>query len=394
MADARKICILTGTRADYGLLRRLVLEVDASTDVELQLVVTGSHLLDGFGGTRDEIARDGISAAAEVLIWTGGDTPVEVGAQYGDAVGAFSRVLAELSPDVVVILGDRLEAFAMATAATIMTVPIVHIHGGEVTEGAMDDSLRHAITKLAHLHLTSTEGHRQRVIQLGEDPARVFNLGAPIVDALSELTLLGQDELAAAFDIRFGERTALVTFHPAGMDVLPPRELVAELLGALRDLPRLHVIITGTNSDIGSAEVREAISSFVAENRDRVDYVESFGQIGYLSTMALCDVVVGNSSSAVLEAPVLGIPSVLIGDRQAGRPLSPSVVSPNPDRVSIAAAIERAISSDFRESVADAELPFGEPGFSSRALELIVAQHFPRPPRKKFWDIDAGKKRT
>ena len=394
MAVVRTICILTGTRADYGLLRRLILEVEASPIAELQLVVTGSHLLDRFGGTTSEIAGDAITAAAEVPLWGGDEAPVEVGAQYGDAVGAFCRVLAELAPDVVVILGDRLEALAMATAATILAVPIAHIHGGEVTEGAMDDSLRHAITKLSYLHLTSTEEHRLRVIQLGEEPARVFNLGAPIVDALAQLELLDRDELEARFGIRFGARTALVTFHPAAMDVLPARELVAELLAALGAVHELHLIITGTNSDIGSVEVREEIDAFVADHPDRVDYVESFGQLGYLSTMALCDVVIGNSSSTVLEAPVLGVPSVVIGDRQAGRPLSPSVLSPTADRASIAAAILRAVSPEFRLAVADAELPFGTRGFSERALALILATDFPRPPRKKFWDLDSAKEAT
>lgn len=388
MSGPLKICILTGTRADYGLLRGLVRAVADSPDAELQLVASGTHLSGEHGSTSAEIAADGHVPAASVPIWSGDDSARGAAIDTGAATSAYARVLDDLRPDVVVVLGDRLEALAMALAATVLSIPVAHIHGGEITEGAMDDALRHAITKLSYLHLTSTEAHRDRVIQLGEEPARVFALGAPVVDALDALELLPRDEIERRFGVRFGARTALLTYHPAGMDVLPSRELFAELLAALEAVPDLHLIITGTNSDIGSAEIRDDTAAFVAAHAERVDYVESFGQLGYLSTMAEVDVVIGNSSSTVLEAPVLGVPSVLVGDRQAGRPTGPTVLHPEPDRVAIAEAIDRAATAAFASSVADAPPVFGTPGFARRALALLLDTPLPHPPRKRFHDLD------
>jgi UDP-hydrolysing UDP-N-acetyl-D-glucosamine 2-epimerase len=338
--------------------------------------------------TSTEITEDGLVAAATVPIWSGDESPLGAAKDFGTAVRAYAQVLEDLEPDIVVVLGDRLEALAMGTAATVMLVPVAHIHGGEITEGAMDDAMRHAITKLSFLHFVSTEEHRNRVIQLGEEPNRVFNLGAPIVDALAGLTLLDRDELLKRYPIRLTPQTALMTFHPAAMDVLPANLLVENLLTALHELPALHIIITGTNSDIGSTEVRAAIERFVSNHTDRVDYVESFGQLGYLSAMAQASVVIGNSSSTVLEAPVLRVPSVLIGDRQAGRPIAASVIVPEPTSDSIAEAIQRALSSGFAEKAGGAPLPYGTPGFAHRAARQLLEQHIPRPPRKRFWDVE------
>lgn len=383
----RRICVFTGTRADYGLLRGLILTIEKSTEAELLLVVSGTHLVEDRGMTSVEISGDGLTPAAVIPIWSGLDDPVNAAADTGAAIGEFARALDRLEPDMVVVLGDRLEAFAMATAATVLSVPLVHIHGGELTEGAMDDALRHAITKFAYLHVTSTDEHKRRVIQLGEDPGRVFNLGAPIVDVVSDIELLSQNELTERFGVRFGSRTALMTFHPAVMDVRPAGELVGALLAALTDIDDLHVVITGTNSDIGAEEVRRLISEFVARNPDRVDYVESFGQVGYLSVMAHASVVIGNSSSTVLEAPIMGVPSVLVGDRQAGRPLSPSVIHPQPDRESIGNAIARALEGDFAAAArGTGATPFGSRGFARRTFELLMSEDIPRPPRKRFRD--------
>ena len=387
----RKICILTGTRADYGLLRKLMLDVESSAEAILQLVVSGTHLSDDHGVTSSEISADSLIPAAEIPVWSGDDSPVGAANDFGIAVGAFARSLSTLEPDVVVVLGDRLEALAMATAAMITSVPIAHIHGGEITEGAMDDAMRHAITKLSYLHFVSTEEHRQRVIQLGEEPSRVFTLGSPVVDALASLELLDRAELVSRFPIRLEGPTALVTFHPAVMDILPANELINNLLTALDESPELHVIITGTNSDVGSVEVRAAIAKFVDEHTNRVDYVESFGQLGYLSTMAQSSVVIGNSSSTVLEAPVLGIPSVLIGDRQKGRPVAASVIVPEPTKDAIARAIHQALTSDFRAVSRATPQPFGRPGFARRTLRQLLEGEVPRPPRKRFWDLDRDK---
>ena len=381
----RTIAVLTGTRADYGLLRGLLRAIQADPRLELRLIVTGTHLSDAFGRTVSEIERDGFPVAASVPIWSGGDGPLEAAADVGAALPRYAEALAAIDPDVLVVLGDRLEAFAAAAAATILSLPVAHIHGGELTEGAMDDALRHSITKMSYLHFASTADHRRRVIQLGEAPERVFFHGAPIVDALAGLDLLPREEVERRFGVRLPERTALVTFHPAVMDAAPPEELVGEMLAALLAVDGLHVVVTGSNSDIGTADVRARIAQFVAANPDRVDFVESFGQLGYLSAMRAASVVVGNSSSTVLEAPVLGVPSVLIGDRQKGRPLAASVATPEPTRSAIERAIRAALHGETPGTGTDV---FGTPGFARRVAGTLAEHAIPRPPRKSFHDLE------
>lgn len=383
----RTIAVFTGTRADYGLLRRLALAIEASAEATLALVVSGSHLSSVHGATTGEIVRDGLPFAATVPIWSEDDSPAGAARDIGEAIPRYLTMLEQIAPDVLVVLGDRLEAFAVATAATIAGVPIAHIHGGEVTEGAMDDVLRHAITKMAFLHLTSTAEHRRRVIQLGEHPDRVHFLGAPIVDAVASLPLMDAGDVAKQFTVRLDRPTALVTFHPAAMDVLPPDQLLEELLAALLAVDGLGVIVTGSNTDIGSAAIRDRIAAWVSEHADRVDYVESFGQLGYLSAMSHAFVVAGNSSSVVLEAPVLGTPSVLVGDRQKGRPLAESVRTPDPRRDEIASALRQAIAS--APGTAASPL-FGTPGFAERARDLLIGAELTRPPRKAFYDLETG----
>lgn len=385
-ALGRRIAVFTGTRADYGLLRPLIGELEEDPRAQLQLIVSGSHLSQTHGATVEEIVADGHPIAARIAIWSDSDAPVAAAADFGAAVGSFAEALGELSPDVVVVLGDRLEALAMATAATIVAVPVAHIHGGELTEGAMDDALRHAITKLSYLHFVTAEEHRQRVIQLGEEPSRVYSFGAPVLDAIAELQLFDADEIEERFRVRIDRGTVLVTFHPALFDTLPSLDLLAELLAALDGL-EVEVVITGTNSDIGSAELRAAITEYVHEHPDTARFVESFGQLGYLSAMRLAGAVAGNSSSVVLEAPLLGVPSVLVGDRQHGRPLSPSVLTPEPVATEIAAAVELALSDGFRESASARGTVFGSAGFAKRAAEVLLETEIPRPPRKRFYDI-------
>ncbi|MGW8484275.1 UDP-N-acetylglucosamine 2-epimerase [Microbacterium sp. NPDC055903] len=382
----RTVAVLTGTRADYGLLRGLLRAIDDEPGLTLRLIATGSHLLDEFGRTSAEIEADGFDVAVAVPIWSSDDDRQAVAADVGAAIPRYSQALAEIDPDILVVLGDRLEAFAAATAATILSVPIAHIHGGEVTEGAMDDALRHSITKMAYLHFPSTEDHRRRVIQLGEAPERVFAYGAPIVDALDQLELLSGHAVEERFGVRLASPTALVTFHPAVMDAADPEELVDEMLAGLLAVDDLHIVITGSNSDIGTKDVRSRIAAFIAAYPDRADFVESFGQLGYLSAMSAAAVVVGNSSSTVLEAPVLGVPSVLIGDRQKGRPLADSVTVPNPVRGEIASAIRAAIA----RPAGDGTTIFGIPGFAAQTAAALRDAEIPRPPRKSFHDLEGG----
>lgn len=382
----RRVAVVTGTRADYGLLRGLLRSIEDDPQLDLQLIVTGTHLSDAFGRTASEIERDGFTIAASVPIWSGADSALGAASDIGRALPSYAQALVEIDPDVVVVLGDRLEAFAVATAATILSVPVAHIHGGELTEGAMDDTLRHSITKMSYLHFTSTADHRRRVIQLGEDPRRVFFHGAPIVDILDTFDAMSPRDVEEQFGIRLPKPTALVTFHPAIMDVAPAEMLVEELLGGLLAVDNLHIVITGSNSDIGTEAVRDRIARFVSEHPERVDYVESFGQRGYLSAMRAASVVVGNSSSTVLEAPMLGVPSVLIGDRQKGRPIAASVELPVPAAEEIAEAIRRRIVA----GPVAADSPFGTPGFAARTTATLREAEIPRPPKKTFHDLMQG----
>ena len=414
MADlARKIAVMTGTRADYGLLRPLIAELDAASQgdnptVEIQLIVTGTHLSVEHGRTIEEIVRDGYHPAAEVDIWGAEPTKDSLGeegsasltaaVETGEAVAKFSLILNHLKPDVVVVLGDRLEAFAMATAATILLIPVAHIHGGELTLGAMDDSLRHSITKLSYLHFTTTEEHRARVLQLGEEPGRVFNFGAPVLDAINDLQLLSREEIEHKFGIRFGMKNILMTFHPAAFDVAPAKFMIDELLAAMEaatsaDGNHIQLIITGTNNDIGSDDVRAAIAAFAEAHPDHVSYVESFGQLGYLSVMREVDVVTGNSSSTVLEAPIFGKASVLIGNRQEGRPMGAGVIKVDGaangifNRNEILAGLQQALTPEFKALAASAPSPFGSAGFAKKAAALLTKSDLPSPPKKIFKDL-------
>jgi UDP-hydrolysing UDP-N-acetyl-D-glucosamine 2-epimerase len=381
---------MTGTRADFGLLRPLLVELDSRGDVTLQLIATGTHLSDAHGRTIGEITAAGFSVAAEVSIWnevdSTHDSSLSAALDTSHAVAEFSRTLTALQPDVVVVLGDRLEAFAMATAAVVLQIPVAHIHGGELTLGAMDDSLRHAITKLSYLHFATTDDHAARIVQMGEEPSRVFNFGSPVLDTLSGMHFTTKDELAAKFGVVFGARTALMTFHPAAFDEAPALEMFEELLAAIDEMHECHFIFTGTNNDIGSDQVRERMAAFVAARPDRVTYVESFGQQGYLSAMHHVDLVVGNSSSTVLEAPLLGTPSVLVGNRQEGRPLAASVIKAHADRSELLQSMRKAIGTDFAAEIAGQGTPFGEPGFAKKAADALASTKFATPLKKKFWE--------
>lgn len=378
----RKVAVMTGTRADFGLLRPLLAELAGRNDADLLLIATGTHLSEAHGNTLSEISAAGFKVSASVSIWGDDDSSLAAAVDTGNAVAEFARCLSALSPDVVVVLGDRLEAFAMASAALILQIPVAHIHGGELTLGAMDDSLRHAITKLSYLHFTTTSEHRDRVIGMGEEPARVFNFGAPMLDVLSTMTYMSRVELEAKFGVKFGARTGLMTFHPAALDEAPPAEMFAEILAAIDAVPDVHFIFTGTNNDIGSDAVRTMMESFVKLRADRISYVESFGQLGYLSAMREVDLVLGNSSSTVLEAPILGTPSVLVGNRQEGRPLGDSVLKVSADRAEILGGIKAALVLGS-EPVSH---PFGRAGFAEKAAEVLATHKFGVPLKKAFYE--------
>ncbi|WP_343517845.1 UDP-N-acetylglucosamine 2-epimerase [Sphingomonas sp.] len=385
--SARRICVVTGTRAEYGLMRGLIAGLRDDDAFELQLAVTGMHLSPEFGLTWREIEADGFPIDERVEILLSSDTPVGVSKAMGLGMIGFAEAFARLKPDLVVVLGDRFEILAAASAALVAGIPIAHIHGGETTEGAFDEAIRHSVTKMSHLHFTAAAPYRDRVIQLGEAPERVFLVGGLGIDAIKGLPLLDRAELEAQLDLKFGERNLMVTFHPP---TLEPGETTAQmqaLLDALDSLgPETHLLFTMPNADTGGRELAAMVDRFVAA-RDNARVFTSLGQLRYLSCMRLMDGVVGNSSSGLIETPSFGIGTVNIGDRQAGRLKAASVIDCAPQQDAIEAALERLFSDDFRKGLAGVENPYGTGGATTAILDVLRRHPLSGLLKKSFHDI-------
>ena len=317
--NKRKICVVTGTRAEYGLLCPLMKEIQIDDALELQIIATGAHLSPEFGLTYKVIEKDGFTIDEKVEMLLSSDTPVAVTKSMGVALIGFADALARLSPDIVVLLGDRYEILAVAEAAMVANIPIAHIHGGEITEGAIDDSVRHAITKMAHLHFVAAPEYRDRVIQMGENPAHVFEVGAIGIDNIVNMTLMSQGELEESLQFPLGEKFFLVTYHPVTVANARRSDALGNLFDALDAFPDYRVLITKSNSDAGGREINRRLDEYAALRKDRVSCYTSLGQLRYLSAMKYASAVIGNSSSGLLEAPILKTPTVNIGDRQKGR---------------------------------------------------------------------------
>ena len=384
---ACRIAVVTGTRADYGLLYWLIHDLHEAPDWELQLIVSGMHLMPRFGRTVEVIERDGFPIAATVDLRLEDDTPLSVARAIGVGTAGFADVFARLQPDWVVILGDRFEALAAACAAYTLCVPIAHIHGGESTEGALDDGYRHAITKLAALHFTAAEPYRRRVIQMGEAPERVYNVGAPGLEHWVRTPLLTRAELERALDFALGETTLLVTFHPATLDEGSPAEQCRELLAALDAFGHAHVVFTLPNADPGGAAIIPLLEGYAASHPQRCRLFASLGQQRYLSLLRQVQAVVGNSSSGLIEAPSAGCVTVNIGERQRGRLRASSVIDCAPHRGDIEVAIRRALDPAFRAALGQVHNPYGDGHVAARILQ-ILRQAEPRALlRKPFYDI-------
>lgn len=383
-----RVAVVTGSRSEYGLFHPLLVEFRDSGVCEPRLIVTGAHLDERYGLTVREIEEDGFSITARVPIPLD-DSGLGVARATGLAVMGIADALAEDSPDLVLILGDRYEALAAATAAMLLRIPIAHLHGGELTEGAIDDSIRHAITKMASLHFVSTEEYRRRVIRMGEDPARVFAVGALGVDNALATQLLDRKAVSEATGLMFERPTALVTFHPMTHAADSGTAQVDALLGALDDHPGIDVLFTLPNADEGNLAIRERIESWAARNFGRANAHPSLGRVRYLSALALCDVVVGNSSSGIIEAPSFGKPVVDIGDRQAGRVRAASVRHCDADREQIAAAIANALTPEARTDAARVSNPYGDGHAAPRISDAVRdALASGISSRKRFYDID------
>jgi UDP-N-acetylglucosamine 2-epimerase (non-hydrolysing)/GDP/UDP-N,N'-diacetylbacillosamine 2-epimerase (hydrolysing) len=381
----RTICVVTGTRADYGLLYWLLREIQDDPGLRLQLVATGMHLSPEFGLTYRVIEEDGFTLDARVEMLTSSDTPVGVAKAIGLGTIGFADVFARLRPDIVTVLGDRYEILAAVTAAAVARLCVAHLHGGESSEGAVDEAFRHAITKMAHLHFTAAEPYRRRVIQMGESPARVFNVGAPGLDHLHRLPLLGRAELAEGLGLALDPGFFLVTYHPVTLENDTAGEHVAKLLKALDCFPDRRIAFTRSNADTGGRIIGHLLDAYAERNPGRCVVVTSLGQQRYLSAVKHADVVVGNSSSGLIEAPALHKATVNIGERQRGRLLADSVVQCGNEVEEIRAAIERALSGAFQATLPSVTNPYGVGGASRRIKDILKETRLdPQVIKKRF----------
>ena len=385
---SRKICVITGTRAEYGLLCLLMQGLRDDTQCELQLIATGMHFSPEFGSTYQAIEADGFRIDHKVEMLLSSDTAVGIGKSVGLGVIGFADALNEMKPDLVVVLGDRFEILAAVTAALFARIPVLHLHGGEVTEGAVDESMRHAISKLSHVHCVAAEEYRRRVIQLGEQPQHVHCVGGLGVDAIKQIKLIGRSELESALDFRLKNRNLLITYHPETLAEDSGESQMAELLAALDKMDDTGLIFTLPNADVGGRDLIFMLQDFVSKHVNARAY-PSLGQLRYLSCMAICDGVVGNSSSGLLEAPTLKKGTVNIGDRQRGRLQAASVINCQPVRQEIETAITQLYSPAFQAKLAEASNPYGEGGASARVLALIKEIKLEGLTQKSFYDLPA-----
>jgi GDP/UDP-N,N'-diacetylbacillosamine 2-epimerase (hydrolysing) len=384
----KRVCVITGSRAEYGLLRWVMQGLKDSEQIRLQTVVTGMHLSPEFGSTWHAIVDDGFSIDWKVDMLLGSDSAVGVTKSMGLATVGFADAFAHLAPDLVVILGDRFEILAAASAALIAGIPIAHLHGGELTEGAYDDAIRHALTKMAHLHFTAAEPYRARVIQMGEDPARVWCTGGFGLDGVVKLQRMTRPELEESLGLSLGEQALMITFHPETASGASPRAQMAELLAALEETVA-QLIFTMPNADNEGRVLFAMIEDFVVRHPDRSCVHTSLGQRRYLSTLAQVDAVVGNSSSGLIEAPAFGKGTVNIGARQDGRLRAASIVDCAAERGAIVQSIAQVLTPGFRAGLAEQTNPYGEGGASARTVAIIedwLAGSAESEP-KRFYDL-------
>ncbi|NCJ07071.1 UDP-N-acetylglucosamine 2-epimerase (hydrolyzing) [Synechococcales cyanobacterium C] len=383
---SRKICVVTGTRAEYGLLRWVMKGIRQAPDLELQVVATGMHLSPEFGLTYREIEKDGFSIDRKIEMLLSSDTATGLAKSMGLGMIGFGDALQLLQPDVMLVLGDRFEIFAAVAAAMVARIPVAHLHGGEATEGAFDEAIRHSITKMSHLHFVAAEKYRKRVIQLGEHPDRVFLVGGLGIDNIKRLNFLDRKDLEAALGFKLGAKNLLITFHPVTLEQTPAVEQMAELLVALDTLKETHLIFTMPNADTDSRALFHLIETFVATHSNARVYT-SLGQLRYLSCIQHVDGVVGNSSSGLLEVPSFRKGTVNIGDRQEGRLKADSVIDCSPDRHAISAAIQRLYSFEFQEKLKMIRNPYGDGGASDKIVHVLQMLQLNNILKKNFFDV-------
>jgi len=389
--DKRKICVVTGTRADYGLLYWLLKEINNDVNLELQLVATAMHLSPEFGLTYKTIEEDGFEITDKVELLLSSDSEIAVSKAIGLGCISFAETFKKLNPDMVLVLGDRFEIFSAASAAMVMKIPIVHLHGGETTQGAIDEALRHSITKMATYHFPATEKYKKRIIQMGEQPERVFNFGMSGLDNIYKLDLLSQNKLESSLDFKLDHKTALVTYHPVTLGDNSIEEDINNLLLAL-DHFKLNIIFTKSNADTGGRIINQRIAEYVEMNSDKSIFVDNLGQLRYLSALKYVDLMIGNSSSGITEAPSFKLPVVNIGDRQKGRVKAENIIDTNNSFSELTKSMKKALSTEFKQQLSNLINPYDK--YQDGKTSEKIKDKLKRIPlnnnilKKEFKDID------
>ena len=382
----KKICVVTGTRAEYGLLYWLMKEIEADDELELQIIATGMHLSPEFGLTYKVIEKEfKVDKKIEMLLSS--DTSVGISKSMGLAQISFAEAYEELKPDILVVLGDRYEIFSATSAAMIARIPIAHLHGGEATEGLIDEPIRHSITKMSHLHFTATEAYKNRVIQLGEHPNRVFNVGGMGIENIKRLKLLNKEEFEKSIEFKLNKKNILVTFHPVTLENSTAKDQFQQLLDAIDELEDTNIIFTKANSDTDGRIINQMIDEYVANNSHKSVGFTSLGQLRYLSALQYMDAMVGNSSSGLAETPSFKKGTINIGDRQKGRIKASSVIDCMSTKASIIKAFERLYSEEFQEKLKTVNNPYGDGCASKKIVEILKTVELDDILKKSFFDI-------
>ena len=383
---SRKICVVTSSRADYGLLRWVMQGIKDDPELKLQIIATGMHLSPTFGLTYRVIEEDGFRVDAKVEILGSSDSPATIAGSMGLALAGTAKAFSDLKPDLVVVLGDRFEIFAAAAAALVTKIPVAHLHGGETTVGAFDEAFRHSITKMSHLHFVATDEYRSRVLQLGENPKNVYLVGGVGIDSIKNLPLLSKEDFENQLGIKLDTKSLLITFHPVTLDSESPEQQMKELLAALSHLHDTTLIFTMPNADTGGRVLIDMIEKFVGQNKNAKVFT-SLGQLKYLSCISHVDGVVGNSSSGLTEVPTFRKGTINVGDRQLGRIQASSVINCEPKEKDIKRAIEALYSLDFKSNLADTTNPYGEGGASARIVKVLKEASLEGIVKKTFYDL-------
>jgi GDP/UDP-N,N'-diacetylbacillosamine 2-epimerase (hydrolysing) len=387
----RKVCVVTGTRAEYGLLYWLMKDIHEDSDLELQIIATGMHLSPEFGLTYCQIEKDGFKIDKKIEMLLSSDTPVGISKSMGLGMIGFAEAYSDLKPDIIVILGDRFEIFSAASAAMIADIPIAHLHGGETTEGAFDEAIRHSITKMSHLHFTAAEEYRKRVIQLGESPDKAFNVGGLGLDNIRKLMLLNREEFEDSINFKLGPKNLLVTFHPVTLEYDTAGDQFQNLLNAIDESQDTKLIFTKPNADTEGRVIVKMIDDYVSRNSHKAIAFVNLGQLRYLSALKFVDACVGNSSSGLAEAPTFKIGTINIGDRQRGRLKADSVIDCKPNKDSIVSAIKNLYSKEFKVKLKNVKNPYGEGGATEKIKKVLKDVDITDILKKRFYDFKRDK---